>query len=208
MARPSGFQGLVNACGNEKNGDLDSWLWQSDGLVRWRGREDEEVEEKRGSACRRPSSSRSFVCSRCGGKIRWGWRLDLLASPSVGPPLSTIISWRLTAVNSKLFAGHSGILSVGLPLPLPRPSFLPSSSRILHHPPDRRPRKTDQTPTRPRSMNRIPIETAMGPSPEPNDSPRGHVSKQRGVGPLPTICAASRASTSPAKQRQPIDCGV
>lgn len=113
-------------------------------MARWRGREDEEVEEKRGSACRRPSSSRSFVCSRCGGKIRWGWRLDLLASPSVGPPLSTIISWRLTAVNSKLFAGHSGIL-------IRRPSSSsPSaifSSIILSNPPSSsRPPSTKDRP--------------------------------------------------------------
>lgn len=93
--------------------------------------------EKRRSACRRPSSSRSFVCSRCGGKIRWGWRLDLLASPSVGHPLLKIISWRLTAVNSKLFAGHSfprpSSSSPSMSCPSTIPSNPPSSFPTAVH---------------------------------------------------------------------------
>lgn len=86
--RDSRGSSMHAAIGTKKNGDWVGSLWQRDGLGRWRGwlSMDGEVEEKRGSACRRPSSSRSFVCSRCGGKIRWGWRLDLLASPSVGHP--------------------------------------------------------------------------------------------------------------------------
>jgi hypothetical protein len=86
MARPFGFQGLVNACGRAVGDwDEEEWLWRGD--LTPAGGEDEEVEEKKrkrllSSKFLREASSRS----RCGGKIRWGWRLDLCAG--LGIPLS------------------------------------------------------------------------------------------------------------------------
>ena len=81
--------------------------------------------------------TRSFVCSRCGGKIHWGgaWiSVPVLASPSVGHP----------PVENPVLASHCRELetfrwhSFGLPLPLeplsctPWLYFLPRSSSILH----------------------------------------------------------------------------
>ena len=58
----------------------------------------------------------------------------------------------------------------------------------------------------PPSMNGIPIQTGLCLKYRlVHDSLQGHVSKQRGGGSAAHHLAASRASTSPAKQRQPID---
>lgn len=145
------------ATGLARCGKETGWAGGEDGSM------DGEVEEKRGSACCRPSSSRSFVCSRCGGKIRWGWRLDLLASPSVGhPPVKNhFLAPHCRELETFLLAGLA-FFSIGLPFPLPGSLFhhpLESSLVLI----DRRPRKIDQALNGRQSMNRIPIETALGP---------------------------------------------
>lgn len=201
--RLSGFQGLVNACDDwdEKEWRL-GWLAVAERLAgpvermarwmeRWKKREEAPVVVQ----APREASSVQGVAERFAGGGAWiSWH-----PLQWDTPLSKIISWRLTAVNSKLFAGRLGIL-------LHRPSFssarlsIPPSSRILPHP-HRPPSTKDRTsPQRASKHESHPDRDRLGLGTrrqKQDDSPRGHVSKQRGVGSLPTICAASRASTTP-----------
>lgn len=86
--RSSGFQGLVNACDDwdEKEWRL-GWLAVAkrragpvERMARWMERWKKREEAPVVVQAPREASSVQGVAE----KIRWGWRLDLLASPSVG----------------------------------------------------------------------------------------------------------------------------